>query len=184
MSKKDKHDDMVYTCYETEKEPSVKEDPAVSAPAAGAADYVRVSGKDLLETLPADKPKETVEIPEVPVEVVSMPCSVPNTIEAAKEPEKAEPESGPVRAKVLDTAKQIILHDRQQTHGDPEDNFAVIANLWSAYLNRAISPSDVAMLMILVKIARSKTGSSLDNFIDIAGYAACAGEIYEKTKEW
>ncbi len=105
--------------------------------------------------------------------------------EPAKEPESApKPEPGEVRAYVMDEAKKIILHDRQQAYGDPEDNFSIIANLWGAYLNTTIRPEDVAMMMIHVKQARMKTGDSLDNFIDIAGYAACGGEIYMKNKEW
>lgn len=40
-----------------------------------------------------------------------------------------------------------------------------------------ISAKDVAVMMSLLKIARIATGSSPDSFVDLAGYAACAGEI-------
>ena len=37
---------------------------------------------------------------------------------------------------------------------------------------------DVAVMMGLLKIARIKTGNGItDSFIDLAGYAACAGEL-------
>lgn len=36
---------------------------------------------------------------------------------------------------------------------------------------------DVAMMMALLKVARIKAGDKADSFIDLAGYAACAGEI-------
>lgn len=32
-------------------------------------------------------------------------------------------------------------------------------------------------MMALLKVARIATGSSTDSFVDLAGYAACAGEI-------
>lgn len=42
----------------------------------------------------------------------------------------------------------------------------------------SIGPEDVAMLMALLKIARICTGTgTADSFVDLAGYAACGGEI-------
>lgn len=58
-----------------------------------------------------------------------------------------------------------------------EDTFPTIAKLWSAYLSKPISESDVCALMILLKAARLSAGySSADSLVDIAGYAACAAE--------
>ena len=37
--------------------------------------------------------------------------------------------------------------------------------------------ADVAMMMALLKVARINAGDKADSFIDLAGYAACAGEI-------
>ena len=82
------------------------------------------------------------------------------------------------RTDILRNATEIINHDRQSTHGNPEDSFANIANLWSAYLDKTISTQQVAIMMILLKVARTKNGNNhMDNFIDIAGYSALAGEI-------
>jgi hypothetical protein len=37
---------------------------------------------------------------------------------------------------------------------------------------------DVAMMMALLKIARIQSGTATeDSFVDLAGYAACGGEI-------
>ena len=78
------------------------------------------------------------------------------------------------RADILDRAKAIVT-------GEPEDNFAIIAELWGAYTGYKFSPVDVAMMMALLKVARIKTGvSTVDSFVDLAGYAACAGEIAGK----
>ena len=44
-----------------------------------------------------------------------------------------------------------------------------------------IEPHDVAILMALLKIARVRSGRyKADNYIDLAGYAACAAEIADR----
>lgn len=82
-----------------------------------------------------------------------------------------------MREKVLDEAKKIVTGSR---HGAPEDTFGAIALLWSAYLDRLIFPHDVAIMMLLLKVGRASNGAlepCLDNYIDMAGYAACAAEL-------
>ena len=82
------------------------------------------------------------------------------------------------REEVLDKAKEIVTGARETTYGSPEDCFATIAGLWGSYLGVSISSTDVAMLMVLLKMARAKNNAGYsDNYIDIAGYAACAGEL-------
>ena len=87
------------------------------------------------------------------------------------------------RDQILDTAKQTICHDRNGQYGEPEDNFRMIAELWTAYLGpemyRDLNAADVANMMILFKVARNAAGSKEDNWVDIAGYAACGGEVAE-----
>lgn len=89
-----------------------------------------------------------------------------------------------IRAQILNEARGIICSDRNQQYGEPEDNFAVIGELWSQYLRRAkdadidLDGYDVGMLMALFKIGRLETGTpKRDNFVDLAGYVACAAEI-------
>ena len=83
------------------------------------------------------------------------------------------------RKEVLDTAIKTVCEERQDSYGTPEDNFAIIADLWSGYLGDVrLDAEDVAIMMILLKIARIQTGKfKPDNYIDIAGYAACAAEV-------
>ena len=91
------------------------------------------------------------------------------------------PEEGTyTRSSVLDTAKQYVTKDREATHGDMENNFEAIAMLWEQYFNCewSFSPTDVAMMMALLKIARLKSNKdNPDNYIDACGYMACAGEL-------
>lgn len=79
---------------------------------------------------------------------------------------------------ILDKAKTIINGERQGTYGNAEDNFASIAAFWGTYLNTPIDSTDVANMMILMKVARNASGVYKDdNYIDICGYAALGGEI-------
>lgn len=81
------------------------------------------------------------------------------------------------RLDTLKAAAECVCGSREEDYGSPEDNFAVIAALWTAYTGTDIKPKDVAMMMALLKIARAKAGSKPDTYIDLAGYAACGAEI-------
>lgn len=82
------------------------------------------------------------------------------------------------RKEVLDEATRIVCGAREQVYGTPEDTFRTIADLWTTYLETPISDKDVSVMMIMLKIARIKNGQyKADNWIDIAGYAACGSEI-------
>lgn len=88
------------------------------------------------------------------------------------------------REQTLSTAANIINGERQGTYGNAEDSFAVIANLWSAYLKRKVTSADVANMMILMKVARNASGVYKDdNWVDICGYAALGSEIQSNEKE-
>lgn len=81
------------------------------------------------------------------------------------------------RAEILEAARACVCGDREHDYGTPEDSFALIAELWTAYTGHTMTSKDVAIMMALLKIARIKKGDKADSFIDLAGYAACAGEI-------
>lgn len=93
------------------------------------------------------------------------------------------------RSEILAEAEKCVCGKREQEYGTPEDNFTTIGLLWAVYLRAAhpalarclsmngIEAKDVAVMMALLKVARIATGSSFDSFVDLAGYAACAGEI-------
>ena len=85
------------------------------------------------------------------------------------------------RPDILDTAKKCVCGDREQDYGSPEDNFTKIARLWSAYHGQAFTAVDVAVFLSLVKIGRISSGhGKADNWVDLAGYAACGGELDSK----
>lgn len=82
------------------------------------------------------------------------------------------------REDILELANQCVNGSRDEQYGTPENNFKKIAELWSIYLGFEISDVDVAAMMALMKISRISNGNrSVDSWIDLAGYAACGGEI-------
>lgn len=92
----------------------------------------------------------------------------------------------PTRRSILRDAEKCVVGDRDQDYGSPENSFAVIGKLWGIYLEEkclrdgriTILPEDTAALMCLFKTARVATGhGKTDNWVDLAGYAACGGEI-------
>lgn len=89
------------------------------------------------------------------------------------------------RQEILEKAFDCVSGQRVTDYGKPEDNFERIAKLWNAYLGSDVVVSkDVAIMMALLKIARIKGGNGdEDSFVDLAGYAACAGEIDEIEKK-
>jgi len=84
------------------------------------------------------------------------------------------------RTEILDTAKQLVNVDRANDHGDMEDNFTTISEYWSLHLDYYVSPSDVAVMMTLLKLARIKSNpnsGSGDNWIDGCGYLSLGAEL-------
>ena len=88
------------------------------------------------------------------------------------------------RELILEDAMLCVCQDRNAQYGSPEDSFQLIADFWTTYLGVAVTATNVAMMMALLKIARTKTSKdgvgSRDCYIDLAGYAACGGEIAER----
>lgn len=93
------------------------------------------------------------------------------------------------KTSVLKEAEDIIYGDREQTYGHPSKNLKTIAQMWSSYINSSldgvmhdeegnkiiieIEAKDVAILMMLVKVARfANDPTHRDNLVDICGYAA------------
>lgn len=94
-------------------------------------------------------------------------------------------------ASVLSEAADIVKGDRQEDYGDISTSFNQIAGYWSVYLTRllrtgsvwddqpanglriTLTGTDVANLMMLLKISRAQNKSDRDSYVDIAGYVAC-----------
>lgn len=83
---------------------------------------------------------------------------------------------------ILEEAEALVSGDRQRAYGHPCENLTLIARLWGNYLSNLpieLTPYDVAMMMILVKVARAANGATRDTLVDIAGYARVAEMLGE-----
>lgn len=102
---------------------------------------------------------------------------------------------------ILEEVEKILGGDRRSDYGEASASFKRIADYWNAYLchkrdkiDRAaheedlpyeflrgeyLTGHDVAMLMILFKIAREENKHKHDNLADIIGYATLADEMEE-----
>ena len=80
-------------------------------------------------------------------------------------------------AEALQLAKELIEGPRAKTYGDKIVNHANIGKLWSAYLDKEITAHDAAVMMALLKVARTKFGQpTAVTYVDAAAYMAIAGE--------
>jgi hypothetical protein len=82
---------------------------------------------------------------------------------------------------IHEEAADIVYGDREQTYDDPNKNFRKIARMWSGMLDkkllRPITPQDVALMFILLKISRESFQPKRDNRVDIIGYTLCLQRI-------
>lgn len=86
------------------------------------------------------------------------------------------------RSEILATADDLINGERDASYGDALDSFTRIAKLWTATLGIEISPTQVALLLAQLKLARlAASPTHEDSWIDLAGYAALGGEIAHRT---
>lgn len=103
----------------------------------------------------------------------------------------------PDRKMVLDNASQAVLHQRNKSYGEPDEDFQRIARIASAMgfrftsdgSNRELTGADVALFMIALKTSRlTWSPGHQDSWTDIAGYAACGFETArleeERRKPW
>ena len=82
---------------------------------------------------------------------------------------------------ILDRAAEIV-DNREQQYGSPKANLHRIAALWSTVLGHEVSARQVALCMIMLKVARVTTGTlTADSLVDIAGYARCIERLEDES---
>ena len=85
---------------------------------------------------------------------------------------------------ILNRANVLVKGQRHTDYGEKTKNHKNIAKLWAAYLDVPVEAHDVALMMSLLKIARTKLGDvSEDTYIDMSAYSAIAGEIKFKERD-
>ncbi len=69
--------------------------------------------------------------------------------------------------------------ERMRDYGHPLDNHARIAAGWSVLLGTTVTPSQAALCIMWLKLAREMNTYKRDNMVDLCGYAKC----YEMIKD-
>jgi hypothetical protein len=81
---------------------------------------------------------------------------------------------------------ELVGGERAKDYGDKVENHTRIALLWNFWLTNQgmksdINAYDVAMMMLLLKVARlTNSPGHTDSHVDIAGYASILEEISSK----
>jgi hypothetical protein len=72
----------------------------------------------------------------------------------------------------------VVVASRHDAYGEPVELFQQIARRWSLTLGIQISPVQVALCMIDLKLARLvRNPNHVDSIVDIAGYAGVWAEV-------
>lgn len=91
--------------------------------------------------------------------------------------------SKPAARTILQEAQEAVFTARQKGYGHPAVNFQRTADLWNGYMGATdrqveLTPSDVAHMMILLKMARLvETPNHRDSIVDMAGYAETLARV-------
>ena len=71
-----------------------------------------------------------------------------------------------------------IISERRVTYGDPATSMATVAARWSVTLGRSVTPAEVMLCMIDLKLARlAPDPTHRDSVVDVIGYAALLPEV-------
>ena len=79
----------------------------------------------------------------------------------------------PIDAGLASEAVRLVTGDRQTAYAHPKVNFQRIADLWSPILGIEVTPEQVALCSVQIKIAREIHAHKADNVIDAIGYLLC-----------
>jgi hypothetical protein len=71
-----------------------------------------------------------------------------------------------------------LFAERSDQYGEPRVFFERLAKRWSLTLRRTVTPAEVVMCLLDLKLARiSHNPKHQDSIVDLAGYAAVLHEV-------
>ena len=79
---------------------------------------------------------------------------------------------------LLQEANELIYGQREADYGSATENFGRIARLWSEVMGQQVTPEQVLLCMVQLKIARLiQSPDHLDSWKDGAGYFGLKGKL-------
>jgi len=84
-----------------------------------------------------------------------------------------------IDATLAQEAINLVTGPRQQSYAHPAVNFARIAKGWEMILGQPVTPEQVGLCMVIVKLARQVNAHSRDNYADAIGYLLTADAARE-----
>jgi hypothetical protein len=71
-----------------------------------------------------------------------------------------------------------VVAERRETYGNPVASMALLARRWSLTLGQTVTPAQVVLCLIDLKLARlAHDPRHQDSILDLAGYAAVLQEV-------
>jgi hypothetical protein len=71
-----------------------------------------------------------------------------------------------------------LVNRRRAEYGEPVDFFERVAVRWSQVLGTRVTPAQVIVCLVDLKVARlAHDPRHLDSIVDVAGYAGCLAEV-------
>lgn len=71
-----------------------------------------------------------------------------------------------------------VIAERRKAYGEPRANIETVARRWSITLKRQVTPAEVVLCLIDLKLARlGHDPTHQDSALDVAGYAAVLHEV-------
>jgi len=88
--------------------------------------------------------------------------------------------------RISEEAVRIVYGDREKAYDSPNRNFNKLAHMWTGTIleklkpGETITPNDVALMLICLKISRESFRPSRDNRVDGVGYWECLDRIVQE----
>lgn len=155
----------------------------------GKCDNCNCSKFSLSRSLTAQEAAE-LELKELKGAMCVVPTEAPTpsqTISSEVADDKDRGSAKSLRTDLLEEANQLVTGDRNNSYGEPHQDFARSAGALTALGyrgpdGRELQAHDIAIIISTVKMSRLMWSPlKRDSWVDIAGYAACGYEAAVKT---
>ena len=83
---------------------------------------------------------------------------------------------------IAEEADKIINGDRRASYGPVNASFEQTAKIWSGILGTDITPQEVALCMIGLKLQRESFAHKRDNLVDLIGYTLLLEKLEDETQ--